>query len=93
MVLVSLLFLAVINPYSFLNSKNFFVLNTSLFTFYTHFVYISTACISMHGYGRSSKHASIWENVASVTGTMIIVQTNIHHRSKLFTTGQARVNP
>ena len=34
----------------------------------------------------------IWENVASVTGTMIIVQTNIHHRSKLFTTGQARVN-
>ena len=35
----------------------------------------------------------IWENVASVTGTMIIVQTNIHHRSKLFTTGQAKVNP
>ena len=35
----------------------------------------------------------IWENVASVTRTMIIVQTNIHHRSKLFTTGQARVNP
>ena len=33
------------------------------------------------------------ENVASVTGTMIIVQTNIHHRSKLFTTGQVRVNP
>ena len=32
-------------------------------------------------------------DVASVTGTMIIVQTNIHHRSKLFTTGQARVNP
>ena len=32
------------------------------------------------------------ENVASVTGTMIIVQTNIHHCSKLFTTGQARVN-
>ena len=24
---------------------------------------------------------------------MIIVQINIHHRSKLFTTGQARVNP
>ena len=52
----------------------------------------------MHGYGRSRyipipKHASIWENVASVTGTMIIVQTNIHHRSKLFTTGQARINP
>ena len=33
------------------------------------------------------------ENVASVTGTMIIVQTNIHPCSKLFTTGQARVNP
>ena len=33
-------------------------------------------------------HLAIWENVASVTGTMIIVQTNIHHRSKLFTTGQ-----
>ena len=34
-------------------------------------------------------------NIASVTGTMsmIIVQANIHHRSKLFTTGQARVNP
>ena len=32
------------------------------------------------------------ENVASITGTMIIAQTNIHHRSKLFTTGQARVN-
>ena len=40
-----------------------------------------------------AKRASIWENVASVTGTMIIVQTNIHHRCKLFTTGQARVNP
>ena len=39
------------------------------------------------------KHASIWENVASITGTMIIVQTNIHYCSKLFTTGQARVNP
>ena len=25
--------------------------------------------------------------------TMIIVQTNIHHHSKHFTTGQARVNP
>ena len=22
-----------------------------------------------------------WENVASITGTIIIVQTNIHHRS------------
>ena len=29
------------------------------------------------------KHISIWENVASVTGTIIIVQTNIHHRSKV----------
>ena len=38
------------------------------------------------------KHASIWENVASVTGTIIIVQTNIRHHSKVFTTGQARVN-
>ena len=27
------------------------------------------------------KHTSIaiWENVASITGTIIIVQTNIHH--------------
>ena len=48
---------------------------------------LSQTCIYMY-----PKHASIWENVASVTGTMIIVQTNIHHRSKLFTTGQARVN-
>ena len=38
------------------------------------------------------KHTSIWENVASITGTIIIVQTNIRHRSKVFTTGQARVN-
>ena len=35
------------------------------------------------------KHTSIWENVARVTGTIII---DIHHRSKVFTTGQARVN-
>ena len=35
------------------------------------------------------KHTS---NVANVTGTIIIVQTNIHHRSKVFTTGQASVN-
>ena len=50
----------------------------------------------MHGYGRSRfiiPNMHLYENVASVTGTMIIVQTNIHHRSKLFTTGQARVNP
>ena len=40
-----------------------------------------------------SKHTSIWENVASITGTVIIVQTNIHHHSKVFITGQARVNP
>ena len=39
------------------------------------------------------KHTSIWENIASVTGAIIIVQTNIHHCSKVFTTGQARVNP
>ena len=39
------------------------------------------------------KHTSIWENVARVTGTIIIiVQTNIHNSSKVFTTGQARVN-
>ena len=95
MLLVSLLFVAMINPYSF--EIQIFVLNTSLFTFYTHFVYISIACISMHGYGRSrfisNMHLAIWDNVDSVTGTMIIIQTNIHHRSKLFTTGQARVNP
>ena len=35
------------------------------------------------------KHTSIWENIA---GTIIIVQTNIDHCSKVFTTGQARVN-
>ena len=40
-----------------------------------------------------AKHTSIWENIASVTGTTIIVQTNIHHCSKVFTAGQARVNP
>ena len=39
------------------------------------------------------KHTSIWENVASITGTIVIVQTNIHHHSKVFTPGQARVNP
>ena len=39
------------------------------------------------------KRTSIWENIASITGTIIIVQTTIHHRSKVFTTGQARVNP
>ena len=39
------------------------------------------------------KHTSIWEDVASITGTIIIVQTNIHHGSKVFTTGQARGNP
>ena len=39
------------------------------------------------------KDTSIWENVASVTGSIIIIQTNIHHHSKVFTTGQARVNP
>ena len=39
------------------------------------------------------KYTSIWENVASVTGTIIIAQTNIHHCSKVFTTSQARFNP
>ena len=39
------------------------------------------------------KHTSIWENVASITGTIIIVQTNIHNCSKVFITGQAKVNP
>ena len=53
---------------------------------------------SMHGYGRSTDllsqtYIDIWENVASVTGTIIIVQTNIHHCSKVFTTGQAGLNP
>ena len=38
------------------------------------------------------KHTFLWENVASVTGTIIIVQTNIHHCNKVFATGQARVN-
>ena len=47
----------------------------------------------MHGYGRSTDLLSQTYNVASVTGTIIIVQTNIHHRSKVFTTGQARGNP
>ena len=36
-------------------------------------------------------YTSIWENVASVKGIIIIVQTNIHHRGNIFTTGQARV--
>ena len=39
------------------------------------------------------KHMSIWENITNVTGTIIVVQINIHHCSKVFTTGQARVNP
>ena len=38
------------------------------------------------------KHTSIWENVASVM-VIIIVQTNIHHCSKVFATGPARGNP
>ena len=50
----------------------------------------------MHGYGRSTDLLSqtyiYMENVASITGIIIIVQTNIHHHSKVFTTGQARVN-
>ena len=39
------------------------------------------------------RHASLWEHVSSVTDIIIIVQINIHHRSKVCTTGQARVNP
>ena len=33
------------------------------------------------------------EHIASITGTLIIVQATIHHHSKVFTTGQTRVNP
>ena len=71
MLLVFLLFVAVINPYSFLNSK-YFVLNTSLFTF------CIILCISiynnMHNYGRSTdliSQAKIYmvEHSYSVTGT------------------------
>ena len=41
------------------------------------------------------KHSYIYmgERIASITGTIIIVQTNIHYCSKVFTTGRARVNP
>ena len=50
----------------------------------------------MHGYVEAQiyypKHTFIWENVASITGTIIIVQTNIHHHREVFTTGQARIN-
>ena len=35
------------------------------------------------------RHTSIWQNLARITGTNI-VQTNIHHCSKVFTTNQAR---
>ena len=38
------------------------------------------------------RHASIRQNVDGVTA-LIIVQTIIHHHRKVFTTGQARVNP
>ena len=40
----------------------------------------------------TSSYVAIWENVASITGTIIIVQTNIHHHSKVFTSGQASFN-
>ena len=44
-------------------------------------------------YPKHTLATSIWENVASVTGTIIIVQTIIHPRSEVFTTSQARINP
>ena len=51
----------------------------------------------MHGYGRSTDLLSqtyiymAERTVASITGTITIVQTNIRHHSKVFMTGQARV--
>ena len=53
--------------------------------------------ISMNGYSKSrfiiqNIHLYGRTYIASLTGTMIIVQINIHHHSKLFTTGRARVN-
>ena len=85
MLLVSLLFVAVINAY-FLNSK--FVLTTGLLTF-IHNLYknsytiICMAMVAVQIY--YPRHTSIWENVASITA-LIFVQTIIHHRSKVFTT-------
>ena len=38
------------------------------------------------------KHTPTWENIASVTGPIIIVQTNILHRRKVSKAGQAMVN-
>ena len=38
------------------------------------------------------RHTSIWQNVAIELQALIIVQTNIHHRSKVFTTDQARAS-
>ena len=57
-------------------------------------MYIHACMATVEGQIYYPKHiaTTIWENVASITGTIIIVQTNIHHRSKVFTTGQARVN-
>ena len=41
------------------------------------------------------KHTSIWKNVASITGIIIIVQINIHHRSnaRSLQLVYARLNP
>ena len=52
----------------------------------------------MHGYGGSTDLLSqtyiyMVECILLVLQALIIVQTNIHHYSKLFTTGQARDNP
>ena len=51
----------------------------------------------MHGHGRSTdllSHADIhlYGRTGLVLRALIIVQTIIHHHSKVFTTGQARVN-
>ena len=50
----------------------------------------------MHGYSRSTdilSQAYLNGRMWLVLQVLIIVQTIIHCRSKLFTTGQARVNP
>ena len=49
----------------------------------------------MHGYGRSTDYYPVYNYGKTQIGLqeLIIVQTIIHHCSKVFTTGQARVNP
>ena len=50
----------------------------------------------MHGYGRSIdllSQAYLYVVEQLALQALIIVQTIIHHCSKAFTTGQARVNP